>query len=491
MRYDRDWKQFIGGSFVDSSSRERYPVENPATAETIAHAPDGTAADVNRAVSAATEAFEEWRWIEPRERADRLFEVADLLDEHREELVELSTKEAGKPLEQSRRDVENAAKLSRFFAGAADKWYSESVLDTPTEVRKKIREPYGVAGIIIPWNWPSKHTLDFSAPALAAGNTVVLKPAPETPLCALYEAEIISEVFPDGVFNIVAGQTEPGVALTSHEDIDTIAFTGHDKTGENVLEAAAQNITPTMAELGGKNAELVFPDADLDKAVSGVINNSFYNSGQACSDTERLLLHEDIYDAFMDRYTDRITELLVDDGMNESTEIGPLINQQQYDKFASALDTALNEGAEIAAQSSLPADPSLESGYFVQPTVLENVDPDMRIASEEVFGPLVSVMPFSEEGEALEIANGTEYGLVGTIWTRDLGRAHRLAAQLETGSVAVNCPAGGWPGLPFGGYKRSGIGRKKDFTEMKNHFTQVKSLRIDLTDDEYTLSGVE
>jgi aldehyde dehydrogenase (NAD+) len=491
MEFDRDWKHFIDGEFVEASSGERYPVENPATAEAFTEAPDGTAEDINAAVSAATEAFEEWRWMEPRDRGALLHEVADELDEHREELVELSTKEAGKPLEQSRRDVENAAKLARFFGGAADKWYSESVLDSPDEVRKKIREPYGVAGIIIPWNWPSKHTIDFSAPALAAGNTVVLKPAPDTPLCALREAEIFADVLPDGVFNVVAGQTEPGVALTSHEDIDTVAFTGHDKTGEKVLEATAKNITPAMVELGGKNAELVFPDADIDKAVSGVINNSFYNSGQACSDTERLLVHEDVYDEFMAEYTARVEELIVNDGMDESTEIGPLINQGQYDKFQSALDTALEEGAEIAAQSSLPDDPSLESGYFVRPTVLENVDPDMRIACDEVFGPLVAVMQFSDEEEALAIANGTDYGLVSTIWTTDLARAHRLTAKLETGSVAINCPAGGWPGLPFGGYKRSGIGRKKDFTEMKNHFTQVKSVRIDLTDDEYTLSSVE
>ncbi len=481
--FDREWRMFVGGTFQEADGGERLDVEDPATGAAFATAPDGTVADVDAAVDAATRAADEWGWTDASDRAGMLFEVANRIEAHREEMVALETRENGKPLDQSDNDVVAAAETFRFYAGGADKFYSDTVEHSPEQVRQKVFEPYGVVGIVIPWNWPPMHTADFVAVALATGNTVVLKPAPETPLSSIRIAELAADVLPDGVLNVVTGGVDPGVRLTSHEGVDMLAFTGNDDTGEKVLEAAAGNITPAMMELGGKNPAIVFDDANMDRTVSGVVASTFYNSGQACSDAERILVHEDVYDEFTAALAEEVRSLTVDDGFDEASQIGPMATRAQVEKFDRYLDIAKDDGASVLARAEPPDDPEYADGHWVAPTILDDVLPESRFACEEVFGPIAGLIPFGDESEAIDIANGVDYGLTATIWTENVGRAHRVASRVEAGQVAVNGTGGGGLGLPFGGYKRSGVGRKKDFTETMREFSTMKAIRIDTSEE--------
>lgn len=480
--FDREWKLFVDGEFRSGS--DRLPVENPATGEVFAEAAAGGTAEVDDAVAAARSAFEEWQWVDPIDRAAKLREVADAIEAHEEELVMLETAENGKPLYQSRNDVQNAAATFRYYAGGADKFYGDTVSYDPDEMRQTVYEPYGVVGVVIPWNWPPMHTADFTAVALATGNSVVLKPAPDTPLSSLRIAELAQGILPDGLLNVIPGGVEPGVALTTHDDVDKVAFTGSDENGAKVLEATAEDITSAMMELGGKNPAIVFPDADIEKAISGVVRNAFYNGGQACSGTERLLLHEDIADEFRERFATAVEDLVVGDGSDDATQVGPLVNGAQLERVEAAVEAS---DRPVLARASTPDDPELEGGYWFPPTVLDEVEPDDDIAQEEVFGPVVAVTTFSDEAEALELANGVEYGLTAAVWTTDHARATSVARRIEAGVVAINNPSRGGLGTPFGGYKRSGMGRKKDFTNTMREFSQVKTIRADLTDDHFSL----
>ena len=477
---NRAWQLIIGGEFVPGGAGNS-AVRNPATGEVVVEAPVADVAQVEMAIQAARRALPHWRWAEPERRGAILFECAARIEAHRDELADIETIENGKPRSQSMEDVTNAARTFRFYGAATDKFYGSAIWDSPTEVRKQVYEPRGVVAAIIPWNWPPMHTADFAAVALATGNTVILKPAPETPLSTLRMLELFLDLFPAGAINVVTGGVEIGAALTRHPGIDFIAFTGSDRNGEKILAAAAPNITPCMMELGGKNATLVFPDAQLDKAVAGLLRSVFHNSGQACSGTERLLVHNAIMSRFLEAFLPRVKQLVVGDGFDKRAEVGPMINGRQCTRILAVIEGAKNSGAEIAASAATPAERRLAGGYWVPPTILTGVSTDMPVMREETFGPVVGIMGFDDEEEAIALANGVDYGLTSAVWTRDIGCAHRVASRLEAGLVAVNTANGGRLGLPFGGYKRSGMGRKKDFIEAMRTFSQVKAIQIDLT----------
>ncbi|MFB6142765.1 MAG: aldehyde dehydrogenase [Halorientalis sp.] len=484
---DRDWGLVVDGEVETEPCSETITVRNPATGERITEAPAATSGDVDRAVRAARATAEEWRRLPTTERADLLRGVASRIESHTEELTDIETLENGKPRGQAANDVRVAAQRFRFFAGGVDKFYGDNVAFDREQVRTKTYEPYGVVGVIIPWNWPAMHTGDFLAAPLAAGNTVVLKPAPETPLTSLRMAELLAEVLPDGVVNVVSGGPEAGEALVGHPDVDKVAFTGSDATGEKVLKTAAANITPAMLELGGKNPAIVFPDADLDAALETVVANAYFNSGQACTNPERLLLHESIHDEFLTRFGERVADLQVGDPTAEGTQIGPLASRAQLERVTEYVELAREEGAREIASADLPTDPDLADGNWVAPTVFGDVTPDMRVAQEEVFGPFVGAIPFSDETDAIEIANDVEYGLSAAVFTKDIDRAHRVADALRAGIVGINHPSLTWQGLPFGGVKRSGMGRKNDFPEAMREFSQPKSIELDLTGDTLSL----
>ncbi len=477
--YD-EWKMHIGGGEVRAGGSQAVQVRNPATGEILGEVASASAQDVAAAVDAAAEAFRAWRWVSPESRGDFLLRVADRIQAHRDELVDLETWENGKPRAQSLLDVLNAERTFRFYGGASDKFYGQSVFDGEEEVRKIVYEPYGVVGVIIPWNWPPMHTADFAAIALATGNTVVMKPAPETPLSSLRIAQLAADILPPGVLNVIPGGVEPGVELVRHPGIDFIAFTGSDRTGSKILSVASERIIPSMMELGGKNAALVFADADLEKAINGMVRSAFFNSGQACSGTERILVHEKIYKGFRDRFCEATRKLRVGEGFDESSDVGPIISRRQQERIMAAIERACAAGTRIAAEARLPTQPELADGYWVAPTVLEGAADNSEIMTTEVFGPVPCIAPFSDERAAIELANSVEFGLTAGVWTRDFSRAHRVANALRAGTVAVNCVNTGRLGLPFGGYKRSGIGRKKDFLEAMRTFSQVKAIQMDL-----------
>lgn len=469
------WSHHIDGGAVESTDTRRFEVLDPATADPFAAVPEGTAEDVHAAMVAACEAADSWRDVTPEERASALGALADRLDEHAEELAQLEVRESGKTIDQCRTDVALAADSCRFYAGAADKLAGETVISTPGETGETLVEPLGVVGVIIPWNWPPMHTTDFAAPAIAAGNTVVLKPAPETPLSSLRIAQLAADLLPDGVLNVVTGGAEAGAALGSHRDVDKLAFTGNDTTGVRVLKAAAEHVTPVLLELGGKNPALVFDDAELNRAVSGVLRSTFKNNGQSCANTERLLVHREIYDEFLGMFADAVEDLVIGPGSDGTTQIGPVISAAQYDRVRGYMDRAEADGATVLARAELP-DALAEGGFWIEPTIFGDVDPASEFATEEVFGPVAAVFPVDDEAEAVAMANDTEYGLAATIWTTDVDRARRVAREIDAGVIGVNSPSGATLGLPFGGFGRSGTGKKKDFIHTMREFTRIKAV---------------
>lgn len=475
---------FIDGEFIEGSSGERVDVVDPATTDVIGSAPDGSAEDAEDAVTAAEAAFEEeWRHVDARERGKMLLDTAEAIENRFEELVELETLENGKPLEQSRADVREAVRTFRYYGGAADKNHGETVPELDGVFNYTVREPYGVVASIIPWNWPPMHTADFTAPILATGNTVVLKPAPETPLSSLTMAEIFANTLPDGVVNVVTGGLEPGVRLTAHPSVDKIAFTGHSSSGAAVMQSAADSITDVMLELGGKNPSIVLPDADVDAAVDGTIGGLTVNAGQACAGCERLLLHEAVADEFLDRFVQRIDQLRIGSGLDPETDIGPLSTQPQYEKVTEAVERAKEAGATVRYEGTIPD--GVGDGYFVAPVVFESATGDLNVDTEEVFGPVLSVRRFTSVEDAIEMANDTEYGLTAVVWSDNMQVANRMARRIDAGIVCINnFLQGSLLGTPFGGFKRSGIGRKLAFEETLQEFTRSKAIRTAIADSE-------
>lgn len=475
---------FIDGQFIESESGARFEVSNPATRETLATVPDGTADDVDAAVSAARETYEtEWRTMSARDRGELLYEVGDRIEEQFDAFAALETLENGKPIAQSRSDVRETIKTYRYYAGAADKHHGDTIPEKNGLFDYTLREPYGVVGSIIPWNWPPMHTADFTAPPLATGNTVVLKPAPEAPLSSLKIAEVWQDVLPDGAVNVVTGDVEPGVRITNHPLVNKIGFTGHTDTGTAVLEAAAADITDVMLELGGKNPNIVLPDADIEQAAEGTTDGLLTNTGQACAGCERLLLHEDIRDQFLETFIARIDAMTIGPGIDPDSDLGPLANAEQYEKVSEYISVGKSEGATVLYEGTVPE--GVGDGYYVPPVIFGDVTQDMRICQEEIFGPVLSVTTFDSVERAIELANDTEYGLSSAVWTRNMEAANRIAKHIEAGIVCINnYDNGTFLGAPFGGYGKSGNGKKLGFKETLEEFTRIKTVRTAIADEE-------
>lgn len=472
-----NYKLFIGGEWVESDSGEVFETIDPATEEVIATVPRGNAMDISAAVGAARAAVEgPWREMKPKERARLLYDLARAIERSAEELAQLETLDSGKPIQTSRKEVLSTARYFEFYAGAADKIHGQQIPLGPDYVDFTIREPLGVTAHIVPWNMPLNMIGRSVAPALAAGNTAVVKPAEQTPLTALKLAELIVELgFPAGVYNVVTGYgDEAGAALTSHPDIDSITFTGSVETGRLVMQAAAEHIKPVVLELGGKSPHMIFADADLDTAVAEAAKGIYSNTGQICSAGSRLVIDSRIKEPFLERLVAHSERIKVGPGM-DSPDMGPLVSDEQYERVLGYINIGREEGARVVTGGGRPS--RFDRGYFVAPTVFDEVRPTMRIAQEEIFGPVLSVLTFDDEEEALQIANNVKYGLVAGIFTSDINRAMRLATRIKAGQIYINEYYAGGEETPFGGYKQSGFGREKGL-EALNNYTQVKNVAI-------------
>lgn len=474
----RRWSAFIGGEWRDPNGADTFDVIEPATGEPLATVASTSDEDVAAAVADSRRAYEEsWRHLTPRERSALLRKVANTIREHAEEIAELEAREVGKPRRDALRfDVSYASSAFDYYGGLAETLHGDVIDSGPIEARVKY-EPYGVVAAILPFNWPPLHFSKKCAPALAAGNTVVIKPGEQAPLAVLRMVELVNQILPPGVVNAVTGPTS-GPALTANPTVERITFTGATVTGQHVLRAAAENLTYATMELGGKNAMIVLDDADMDTAVDTAIEGMFYNQGEACTSTARLLVHESRYDEFVARFCAAAEALVVGDGLDPRTDIGAMVDEKQQQRVLGYVAKGLEQGARIAAQGALPDDPRLAKGFFVAPTVLVDVTPDMVVAQEEIFGPVACIIRFATEDEAVTIANGTAYGLTCAMITEDHFRASRLADRLEAGMIFVNnYMRRAFLGTPFGGVKGSGFGRENS-EQTLHEFVRAKNIRF-------------
>lgn len=472
---------YINGEWVKSVSGEYFSSYNPANQEEIGRVPRGSKEDVDLAVKAAKTLFEssEWQSLIPSVRGNALFEVARKVRERSEEIALVETLDTGKPLSQARSDVESSARYFEYYAGMADKMFGETIPVAPNVIDYTVREPMGVCAQIIPWNYPLQITSRGVAAAIAVGNTVVVKPAEDTPLSALKLAKIFSEIdVLKGALQVVTGYgTEAGAALVDHQDVNHITFTGSVHTGTNVMISAAKNIVPVTLELGGKSPHIVFPDCDLEETVTWVTRSIIQNAGQTCSAGSRLLVHSKMKDELIKKLTEKMQMITIGPGVSDC-DLGPIISKRQFDRILAMVERAKEEGARVIIGGKQAKVEGLEVGYYFEPTIIENVSPASEIAQEEVFGPVLTVFEFETEEEAIQIANGTAYGLVTGIWTNDISRAHRIAWKVKSGQVFINdYGAAGGVELPFGGYKKSGIGREKGVEALQN-YTQLKNIAI-------------
>ena len=474
-------KLFIGGEFIDGDAGGTIEVLNPHDNSPITEVAEAREADVDKAVAAAAEAFPAWRRMAAMDRGRLLLKLADAIEANADELTRLESIDTGHPLRDTRfLDVPRTAVTYRYFGGMADKFEGSVVPVEEGFLNYLLREPVGVVGQIVPWNFPLMFTSWKMGPALAAGNCVVLKPAELTPLSTLRIAELMREVgFPPGVVNIVPGYGPiAGQRLADHPDIHKLAFTGSTAVGRKIVESSAGNLKKLQLELGGKGANIIFEDANIPAAVGGSAFAIFHNQGQACIAGSRLILHEAIADEFLDKFIGLAKSIRLGDPLDETIEMGPLTSKMHQERVLNYCDVAKDEGGEILTGGKIPDDPALANGCYVEPTVVR-AKPTDRVCQEEVFGPFVTVTTFRDEEEVMEIANGTEYGLAGGLWTRDLQRAHRLAAQMISGMVWINCYKRVNPGSPFGGVRSSGYGREMGFDAMRE-YTQTKSVWVNV-----------
>jgi acyl-CoA reductase-like NAD-dependent aldehyde dehydrogenase len=476
----RTQQNYIGGEWMDAASGETFQSTSPADGELIGTFPRSNAEDVDRAVAVAKEAYEDWRLVPAPRRGEILFRFAHLVAEHKAELTELMTHEMGKVKAEAGGDVQEAIDMSYYMAGEGRRMFGQT---TPSELQNKfqmsVRMPIGVIGVITPWNFPIAIPSWKIAPALVAGNTVVFKPATDTPMLGQRFVELLTEAgVPAGVVNIVHGAV--GERLVRHPDVRVISLTGSRETGVKVLEAAAEGLKHVHLELGGKNAIIVMDDADLDLAVDGIVWSAFGTSGQRCTATSRVIVHESLHDAVASRLVERAESLRLGPGWEDDTDVGPVINAAALEKIDSYTQIGKDDGATLLTGGEIADEGDLAKGFYYRPTIFGDVEHEMRIAQEEIFGPTLSLIRFRDEAEAFRISNGIRYGLSSSIFTRDVNRAFRAMRDLEAGITYINAGTiGAEVHLPFGGVKETGNGHREAGQAALDVFTEWKSVYVD------------
>jgi len=485
---DKEYKLFINGEWIDGKDGKTFDSYSPANGELLSTCAEASKEDVDRAVKSAWNAFEEWKETNAEVRSNILLKIADMIEKDKERFAMIETMDNGKPIRETMNvDIPLAIDHFRYFAGVIRAEEGEVAMIDKETMSIVLREPIGVVGQIIPWNFPFLMAAWKLAPAIAAGDTVVIKPSSFTSLSILELSKILEKVLPPGVVNIVTGPgSTTGNYLLQHPDLRKLAFTGSTDVGYIVADYAAKKLIPSTLELGGKSANIFFPDCQWDKAVEGAAIGILLNQGQVCCAGSRAFVHEEIYERFIDDLVETFDKVRVGLPWNEDTMMGPLVSKDQLNKVLGYIDVGKKEGANLIYGGYRIIDNELEKGFFVKPAIFTDVDNKMRIAQEEIFGPVLSVIRFKDENEVIKMVNDTEYGLAGAVWTKDINRALRVAKAIEAGRIWVNNYNNLPAHAPFGGYKKSGIGRETH-KMMLDHYTQKKNIYIDMSE---TRSGL-